>query len=178
MASDNGPVGRFPDRHQLARPAGTGQLDSPQYPPERFLAVAATESVQLVCLQKGVGPPEEEAVFPRLSLWDPGGNFDRDAPFIDTAAIMANLDLVLTSDTAVAHLAGALGVPVWLALPFAPDWRWLLDRADNPWYPSMRLFRKKLPGDWGPASSPKSWPRCVAGWRLGPGVTAHQVVSA
>ena len=67
---------------------------------------------------------------------------------MDTAAIMMNLDLVITSDTAVAHLAGALGVPVWVALPFSPDWRWILDRDDSPWYPTMRLFRQKSPGDW------------------------------
>ncbi len=68
--------------------------------------------------------------------------------FMDTAAIMMNLDLVITSDTSVAHLAGALGVPVWVALPFVPDWRWLLDRSDSPWYPTMRLFRQKRLGDW------------------------------
>jgi tetratricopeptide (TPR) repeat protein len=68
--------------------------------------------------------------------------------FHDTAAVIQNLDLVITSDTAVAHLAGALGAPTWVALPFAPDWRWLLDRDDSPWYPSMRLFRQPRPGDW------------------------------
>jgi hypothetical protein len=68
--------------------------------------------------------------------------------FVDTAAIMRNLDLVITSDTAVAHLAGALGVCVWVGLPFVPDWRWLLDRSDSPWYPTMRLFRQKRSGDW------------------------------
>ena len=60
-----------------------------------------------------------------------------------------NLDLVITSDTAIPHLAGALGVPVWLALPFVPSWHWLLDRSDSPWYPTMRLFRQKRAGDWG-----------------------------
>ena len=68
--------------------------------------------------------------------------------FADTAAVLKNLDLVITVDTAVAHCAGALGVPVWVALPFAPDWRWLMDRDDSPWYPTMRLFRQKRWGDW------------------------------
>jgi len=68
--------------------------------------------------------------------------------FVDTAAIMRNLELVISSDTAVPHVAGALGVPVWVALPFVPDWRWMLDREDSPWYPTMRLFRQKRPGDW------------------------------
>lgn len=68
--------------------------------------------------------------------------------FLDTAAVIMNLDLVIAVDTAVAHLAGALGRPVWTMLPTGPDWRWLLDRDDSPWYPSMRLFRQTTAGDW------------------------------
>jgi hypothetical protein len=68
--------------------------------------------------------------------------------FMDTAAIMMNLDLIITSDTSIAHLAGGLGVPVWVTLPFVADWRWLLERGDSPWYPTMRLFRQKTTGDW------------------------------
>ncbi|KAA0582577.1 tetratricopeptide repeat protein [Azospirillum sp. Sh1] len=68
--------------------------------------------------------------------------------FADTAAIMANLDLVVSSCTGPAHLAGALGAPLWLALPFSPDWRWLTGRDDSPWYPTARLFRQPAPGDW------------------------------
>jgi hypothetical protein len=56
--------------------------------------------------------------------------------------------LVIVADTSLAHMAGALGVPVWVALPFAPDWRWLLQREDSPWYPTMRLFRQAEPGQW------------------------------
>ena len=68
--------------------------------------------------------------------------------FADTASMLAQLDLIISIDTAVAHLAGALGKPAWVILPFAPDWRWLLKREDSPWYPTLRLFRQSQPGDW------------------------------
>jgi hypothetical protein len=69
---------------------------------------------------------------------------------MDRAAVMMNLDLIVTSDTSMAHLAGALGVPVWVALGKVPDWRFLLEREDCPWYPTMRLFRQERWGEWGP----------------------------
>jgi ADP-heptose:LPS heptosyltransferase len=68
--------------------------------------------------------------------------------FADTAALISSLDLVISVDTSVAHLAGALGKPTWVMVPFAPDFRWLLDREDTPWYPKMRLFRQSRAGDW------------------------------
>ncbi|AWB08201.1 hypothetical protein A6A40_23500 (plasmid) [Azospirillum humicireducens] len=110
-----------------------------------FARLAAIPGVSLVSIQKG--PTEGQAAnppggFPLLNL-SPG---IRD--FADTAAIMAGLDLVVCVDTSVAHLAGALGVPVWVLVPFAPDWRWMLDRQDSPWYPTMRLFRQDRPGSW------------------------------
>ncbi len=66
----------------------------------------------------------------------------------ETAGILTGLDVVITCDTALAHLAGALGVRVWVVLQAVPDWRWLIDRSDSPWYPTMRLFRQRTAGDW------------------------------
>ncbi len=68
--------------------------------------------------------------------------------FDDTAAVLALCDLVIAVDTSLAHLAGALGRPIWILLPFRPDWRWMLDRSDSPWYPSARLYRQSAAGDW------------------------------
>ena len=73
---------------------------------------------------------------------------DRQADLADTAAMIATLDLVITVDTSIAHLAGALGKPVWVLLPFSADWRWLRYRDDSPWYPTARLYRQAAPGDW------------------------------
>jgi ADP-heptose:LPS heptosyltransferase len=78
-----------------------------------------------------------------------GPDFDAGADaFLDSAAAMQSLDLVITLDSALAHLAGALGRPVWVALKHVPDWRWFLERDDSPWYPGMRLFRQPRDGDW------------------------------
>jgi hypothetical protein len=68
--------------------------------------------------------------------------------FAETAAMIQHLDLIVTVDTAVAHLAGAMGKRTWLMLPWIPDWRWMLERTDSPWYPTMRLFRQRKTGDW------------------------------
>src|SRR5262249_6591034 len=106
-------------------------------PPENFASLAAIPNVRLVNLQQGAAQDELAAASHGLPIFDPGNSVDHaHGAFMDTAAIMNNLDLVITSDTAIAHLAGALAVPVWTALPFVPDWRWLLDRSDSPWYPT------------------------------------------
>jgi hypothetical protein len=111
--------------------------------------VARLRGVRLFSLQKGPGTEQLQAVADAWGVVDFGDELDAaGGAFMDTAAIMGALDLVITSDTAVAHLAGALGVNVWVALQFVPDWRWLLERGDSPWYPTMRLFRQPQCGDW------------------------------
>jgi Flp pilus assembly protein TadD len=113
-----------------------------------FAPLAAVPGARLISLQKGEGEEQLAAASFPVEVLD-GLDSGQDA-FIDTAAVMRALDLVVTSDTSVAHLAGALGVPVWVALRRVPDWRWMLDRPDSPWYPTMRLFRQSTDGDWGP----------------------------
>jgi hypothetical protein len=110
-----------------------------------FAPLAAVPGVILFSLQKG---PGEEQLRQAADQFPISGIEKYVANFPDTAAVMKNLDLVITVDTAITHLAGALGAPVWVALPFAPDWRWLLDREDSPWYPTMRLYRQKELGNW------------------------------
>jgi tetratricopeptide (TPR) repeat protein len=110
-----------------------------------FESLAGLPGVRFVSLQKGSGVEQLQDWPDRFPITEVGSRLD---DFMDTAAVLRNLDLVIACDTAVAHLAGAIGVPVWVALPFAADWRWLLDRSDNPWYPTMRLFRQKQRGDW------------------------------
>ena len=105
--------------------------------------------MRLISLQKHHGLDQLTNLPPGATVESLGDEFDSgpDA-FIDTAAVMSNLDLIITSDTSIAHLAGALGRPTWVALKYVPDWRWLLDRDDSPWYPTMRLFRQETPGNW------------------------------
>ena len=113
-----------------------------------FSSVASIPGVQLISLQKGPGAEQLSRYARPLNLYIPGDHFDEDGAFVDTAAIMMSLELVITSDTSIAHLAGALGVPVWVVLQRVPEWRWMLDRNDSPWYPTMRLFRQTRTGNW------------------------------
>ncbi|MCS6777983.1 MAG: tetratricopeptide repeat protein [Chthonomonadaceae bacterium] len=111
-----------------------------------FAPLARVPGVTLFSLQKGAAA--QQLAEPRdFSVTDLAGEL-RD--FADTAALLAELDLLISVDTAVVHLAGALGRPVWVLLPHFPDWRWMQERADSPWYPTMRLFRQPAPGAWEP----------------------------
>src|SRR5262249_55985616 len=113
-------------------------------PLAEFEPLAKIPGVRLISLQKHNGLDQIVKNAARVPLIGFGDEFDEQhGAFMDSAAIMKNLDLVITSDSAVAHLAGGLGTPVWLVVQFAPEWRWFLDRDDSPWYPTMRIFRQK-----------------------------------
>ncbi len=116
------------------------------FPLRQLEGIARRPGVRLISLQKGDGIGQLNSLPDGMAVESLGGNFPED--FVETAAAMEAMDLIITCDTSVAHLAGALGRPVWVALRYAPDWRWLLDRPDSPWYPGMRLFRQNAQGDW------------------------------
>lgn len=112
-----------------------------------FKALSELPNVTLYCLQKTEARNQMNEV--DFEVRDLGPDFDGSSGrYMDTAALMKTLDLVVTVDTSVAHLAGALGVPVWVVLPTVADWRWMLDCDDTPWYSTMRLFRQETYGDW------------------------------
>ena len=117
------------------------------FPLSLFEGISKTPNVELISLHKGEG--EDQIANIDFDVTTLGPDFDAgpDA-FVDTAAVMMNCDLIITSDTAVAHLAGALGCQTWVALKHIPDWRWMLNRSDCPWYPTMTLYRQKNRGDW------------------------------
>ncbi|TAF01407.1 MAG: tetratricopeptide repeat protein [Oscillatoriales cyanobacterium] len=109
-----------------------------------FLKFLDIPGVSFYSLQKEVSA-DDRSLLTQTSVIDLSDNLN---DFADTAAVISQLDLVICVDTAVAHLAGALGKPVWILLSFMPDWRWMLAREDSPWYPTARLFRQSKPGDW------------------------------
>jgi tetratricopeptide (TPR) repeat protein len=118
-------------------------------PLSAFVPLERLKGVRLISLQKTHGLEQLDNLPDDVVIETLGDEFDDGADaFIDTAAVMNHLDLIVTSDTSIAHLAGALARPTWVALKYVPDWRWLLDRDDSPWYPTMRLFRQQAAGDW------------------------------
>ena len=119
------------------------------FPLSALVPLSRLPGVRLISLQTHHGLDQLTNLPAGAKVETLGEGFDNgpDA-FVDTAAIMSHLDLIITSDTSIAHLAGALARPTWVALKYVPDWRWLLDREDSPWYPAARLFRQKTAGDW------------------------------
>ena len=113
-------------------------------PLEAFLPLAAVPGVKLISFQKGHGVEQIAPLADRLPMLD----FRDSTRFEDTAALMSLLDLMVTIDSAPVHLAGALGVPTWLALSTDTDWRWLVGREDSPWYPTVRIFRQPELHNW------------------------------
>jgi tetratricopeptide (TPR) repeat protein len=120
-------------------------------PLQMFKGIAKIDGVRLISLQKNQGSEQISDSGLSFKVEDLGSDFDSSSgPFMDSAAVIKNLDLVITCDSAIGHLSGALGAPTWLPLIYAPHWIWLLDRDDSPWYPNHRLFRQMKPGEWGP----------------------------
>ena len=116
-------------------------------PLARLAPLAAASRASFVSLQKPMPPADLAAMVQFPGFADLSADL---ADFGETAAVIANLDLIVTVDTAIGHLAGAMAKPVWIMLPKASDWRWLLERSDSPWYPTARLFRQQIPGAWDP----------------------------
>jgi tetratricopeptide (TPR) repeat protein len=119
------------------------------FPLEAFAPIASIDQASLLSLQKGFGSEQLEASSFRDRFVSCQSQVDNSLDFLDTAAIIANCDLVITSDTAVAHLSAGMGMPTWLLLCKIPDWRWGLEGESTFWYPSMRIFRQKESGSWG-----------------------------
>lgn len=122
------------------------------FPLEALAPLASIEGVRLISLQKGAGEERLARLPDGMTVESLGAGFDSGADaFVDSAAACAHLDLIVTCDTSMAHLAGALGRPVWVALKSEAEWRWMTARSDSPWYPTMRLFRQPQRGDWASA---------------------------
>jgi len=114
-----------------------------------FAPIGALPGVSLYSLQKTTGTDQLSNLPDTLKIIAFDGDFDNsNGRFMDTAAVIKNLDLVITVDTSISHLAAGLGVPTWVMLPNPADWRWMLNRTDTPWYPTIRLFKQPTPGDW------------------------------
>jgi hypothetical protein len=126
-----------------------GKIDKGRsIPLAKYRPLGDVPGVRLISLQKTHGLDQLAQLPVEMTIETLGPFDDGEDAFIDTAAIMQSLDLIITSDTATAHLAGALGRPVWVALKHIPDWRFMLERSDSPWYPTMQLFRQPAREDW------------------------------
>ena len=154
LAADATKVARWRERRDRDFTVGLIWSGNRKPDPNRTIGLRAMSplfeipGIRLVALQRELDPGDAEriaALSGRLDRW--GGEF---ADFSDTAAALEAIDLVISIDTGPAHLAGALGRPSWVCLPFAPDWRWLMTRETSPWYPTMKLYRQESRGEWAP----------------------------
>jgi hypothetical protein len=126
---------------------GSARSAERSFPLAALAGIAGLPGVRLISLQKGAGSEQLSALPAGMNVETPGPDYES-GDFAETAAVMEALDLVISCDTAMAHLAGALARPTWVALRDAAEWRWLRDRDDSPWYPGMHLFRQATRGDW------------------------------
>ena len=145
-------------------------------PVAEFVPLSGLPGVRLISLQKHDGLDQLALLQPDSKIETLGDDFDNELDaFVDTAAVMESLDLIITSDTSIAHLAGALGRPTWVALKHVPDWRWMLDRDDSPWYPTMRLFRQSARDDWRSVfAAIEQELRSLLGWQKGCTITSDR----
>jgi hypothetical protein len=160
MKADPERIAWWRERLELQLPAGvrriglawTGRPTHPNdkrrsMPLESLLPLASAGPAAFVSLQKPMPARDLPFISQFASMTDLSEELTN---FGETAALIENLDMIVTVDTSMGHLAGALGKPVWIMIPKAADWRWMLDRSDTPWYPSARLFRQDKPGAWTP----------------------------
>jgi ADP-heptose:LPS heptosyltransferase len=112
---------------------------------DTLIPLLRTPGIDWISLQKGPAAEQLSGIAGQVFVWD---GASRDADLAQTAALLATLDLVISTDTCVAHLAGAMGKPVWILLPHLGDWRWMQSIETTPWYPTARLLRQSEPGDW------------------------------
>jgi hypothetical protein len=157
LVADDARVRKWRERLGDGYRIGINWQGNPKYPSDRlrsiplaaFAPLAAIEGVRLISLQAQHGLDQLASLPPSMTVETLGEEIVANPDgFRDMAAVMANLDLLVTSDSAPAHLAGAMGRPVWVALRDRPDWRWLIEGSESPWYPTMRLFRQRRRGDW------------------------------
>jgi tetratricopeptide (TPR) repeat protein len=142
-----------PDSAQPSLRVGLAWAGNPRYKADRqrsmeakaLLPLLRTPGINWISLQKGEAAEQLSGLAGSVFVWD-GSSADKD--LAETAAMLATLDLVVTTDTCIAHLAGAMAKPVWILLPHLSDWRWMQQMETTPWYPTARLFRQRSPGDW------------------------------
>ncbi len=126
-------------------------------PLELLYILSEIEGVSLYSLQQcdGLDQLNQVPSYVKIHVFD--DNFDKPDNFMDTAAVMQHMDLIISVDTAIAHLAGAMGLPIWLMLPYATDWRWIAHQTSSPWYPTMKIFQQPHPFDWQSAVNNIFW---------------------